>query len=829
MTVIAPHALDAASGCGCAHCGLPMPGGAPRAEGAPLFCCAGCDAAWHALHACGLGRYYELQRAAGQRANRPGERSSHAWLDHAEFTSRHVAVLGDGRRRAELRVDGIKCGACLWLLEALPRVEPGVLSSRVDLGRSAIVLEWDPSATSLGTVARRIASLGYGLRPLGSRASREEWRRQDRRWLVDLGVAGAIAGNVMAIAFALYGAQFAWMDVATRQFLQWLSVGLGALAVAWPGRIYLRNAWDAIRTGTPHMDVPIALALLAGLIGGAAMTVAERPGVYLESVAMLVFLLLAGRFVQFRQQRRARHELELICALVPQTAWLVGHDGTVTEVPAEALEPGQLVRVPAGEAAPADGTLVTESARVDMQLLTGESRPVLVRNGAAVHAGVRATDSPLELVVTARGEDTRAAAIARLVDEASARRPPVVEFANRIAGKFTIAVIALAAFTGIAWWFIDPVRMPGVVIAMLVVTCPCALGLATPLTMVASLGKAARAGILVRGADVLERLSCSGTLVLDKTGTVTEGTMRVACSAGDPHAIGLAASVERASVHPVARAIASIRGGVTDGQHEAAACLRASGVTEVPGRGIRGLVEDATVAVGTRAFMAEVGARPNPWFEATAARMEQGALSPTFVAVDGRVRAVLGVGDPVRPDASDLVRDFASRGWDVRLCSGDLPSLASRVGRTIGLPEGASRGGCSPEDKLAFVRGVVRRPVIMVGDGLNDLPAMAAADVGIAVRQGAQATIDRADVTLAGGGLAQVAALVDGAARTMRTVRVNFAISIAYNVVGAALAATGTISPLIAAIMMPLSGLTVTAVALRMPRFDAPRGSEVAR
>lgn len=740
-----------------------------------------------------------------------------------------MAVLGDGRMRAELRVDGIKCGACLWLLEALPRVEPGVLSSRVDLGRSAIVLEWDPSATSLGTVARRIASLGYGLRPLGSRASREEWRRQDRRWLVDLGVAGAIAGNVMAIAFALYGAQFAWMDAPTRQFLQWTSVALGAIAVAWPGRNFLRNAWGAIRTGTPHMDVPIALALLAGLLGGAAMTAAGRPGVYLESVAMLVFLLLAGRFVQFRQQRSARHELELICAMVPQTAWLVGPDGTAAEVPSEALERGQRIRVPAGEAAPADGTLESGPTHLDMQLLTGESRPVLVARGETVHAGVRATGTPIELVVTARGEHTRAAAIARLVDEASSRRPPVVEFANRIAGRFTLAVIALAVATGIAWWFIDPERMPGIVIAMLVVTCPCALGLATPLTMVASLGKAARAGILVRGADVLERLAGPGTLVLDKTGTVTEGSMRVACSAGDPGAIRLASRVEESSAHPVARAIAALRPDAARLARAADSRTQAHSVTEVPGRGIRATVDGTVVAVGSRAHMLELGARTDPWLDAAAGRMEKDALSPAFVAVDGRVCAVLGVGDPVRADAPGLVHGFARRGWDVRLCSGDLPSLASRTGRAIGLPDGASEGGCSPEGKLAFVRGLGRRPVIMVGDGLNDLPAMAAADVGIAVRQGAQATLDRADVTLTGGGLAQVAALVDGAARTMRTIHVNFAISIAYNLVGATLAATGTISPLVAAVMMPLSGLTVTAVALRMPRFERAPGPEGVR
>ena len=277
----------------CEHCGLPVPEAAPR-NGGRAFCCTGCEAVWHALHSCGLGRYYELQRAAGEHGNRPSPQASHAWLDHAEFAARHVERSADGRARVELRVDGIKCGACLWLLEAMPRLERGVLSARVDLGRSAIAIEWQPSEVPLSAIAARVAALGYQVRPLGARASRDEWRAQDRRWLVDIGVAGAISGNVMAIAFGLYGAQLSWMDADTRQFLQWASVLLAAVAVAWPGRIYLRNAWNALRTRTPHMDLPIALALLAGLVGGTAMTALGRPGVYLESVSMLVFLLLVG-------------------------------------------------------------------------------------------------------------------------------------------------------------------------------------------------------------------------------------------------------------------------------------------------------------------------------------------------------------------------------------------------------------------------------------------------------------------------------------------------------------------------------------------------------
>ncbi|MCE9619655.1 MAG: heavy metal translocating P-type ATPase [Planctomycetes bacterium] len=809
----------------CAHCGQPVPGAASvRSES---FCCAGCEAVWHMLHECGLEKYYALQRENGFAANRPNNECSLSYLDHAEFQQRHVQQLDDGRLRAELRLDGLKCGACLWLLEALPRLQGGLLGARVDLGRSVIALEWLPGQTSLSAVARRIASLGYEVRPVGTLASRSEWRRQDRRWLVHIAVAGAISGNVMAIAFALYGAHFAWMDDPTRQFLQWTSVALAGLSVAWPGRMFLSNAMGAIRTRTPHMDLPIALALLAGLLGGAAMTLANRPGVYFESVSMLVFLLLVGRFVQFRQQRSARHDLELICALVPQSARRLAESGALEEVPTEALRPGDLVEISAGGSVCADGTLEAAAAHFDMQLLTGESRPIRVGRGEAVYAGVRLLDSsPARVRVSTLGSETRAAAIAHMVESAAGARPRVVEFANRIAGWFLLSVVVAASATGIAWWLIDPSRALSVVIAMLVVTCPCALGLATPLTMVASLGRAARAGILVRGGDVFERLARSGTLVLDKTGTVTEGRMRVVRELGDRKAIALAAALETHSAHPIARAMHDHYG-----EKPGVAPSIVGEVEESLGAGIRGMVDGHRVKVGNFDFIkGDIGLQ-DTGFATEARTMVQDGLTPIYISVEGALRSVIAMGDPLRSDAGELVAGLARRGWRVWLASGDIPEIAAKAGATLGLAKDQVFGACTPERKLEIVSGLQPRPVVMVGDGVNDLPAMAAADVGVAVRQGARATLECADVALTGGGLGQVVALLDGARRTMATIHVNFAISLAYNLLGGALAATGVINPLIAAVLMPLSGLTVTAVALRMPRFrsDAAPQSEAHR
>jgi Cu2+-exporting ATPase len=779
------------------------------------------------LHAHGLDRYYEIARSEGQRPSKPAAASMHAHLDHAAFRDRHVEQLGNGRLRCEFRIDGMRCGACLWLLESMPRLESGLSSARVNLGRSTLAVEWQDGQASLSRIADRIVSLGYGVRPLGSRASREAWRIEDRAWLVKLGVAGAIASNVMAVAFALYGAEFSWMDDTLRSFLQWTSVALAALAVAWPGSIYFRNAWAAIRTGTPHVDLPIALALLAGLLGGLWTTVRGESGIYVESVAMLVFLLLVGRFTQFRQQRRARHEVELLCALVPQVARRVvaGGSGTLEEVPTDALEPGDVVDVAAGDSVPADGVLEQDSAHVDTQWLTGESRPVRMARGGMVLAGSRAIGMPMRVRVTLTGTRTRAARIAALVDRAMAERPPVVEFANRIAGWFLVAVVTAAAVAGVAWWFIDPSRALPIVVAMLVVTCPCALGLATPLTMVASLGKAARAGMLVRSGEVLERLARPGTVVLDKTGTVTEGRMAVisvwsagsAAAALERDALRCAAALEQHSAHPLARAI------VLHAQGNGLAPAGASNVVEHAGAGITGQVEGASVVVGSLRMMGELGVNVSGEVRTHADAAASRGMSVAIVAMGREAVSVLGVADRVRPEAESLVAEIRRRGWDARMASGDLPEVTAEVARAIGLDAREARGGCTPEGKLQLVREIAAHPVVVIGDGVNDMPAMAAADVSIAVRQGTQSALDRADVALSGDGLMPIVALLDGARRTMRAIHVIFAISLAYNVVGASLAATGMITPLIAAVLMPLSGLTVTAVALRMPRFGEAR------
>lgn len=840
MTIAARQPAVATAPAGrvaCAHCGLPVPLGLVEPDAEPSFCCEGCRAVWSALHSCGLERYYELAaRDVDSRTSRRAAtvtRRGFAHLDAPEFLAKHAREVGPARRSIELRIDGLHCGACVWLLESLPRITRGLVAVRVDLGRSAVTIDWDPEAIALREVARRFDALGYQLLPCLDPSAQAKERTVDRAWLVRIGVAAALASNSMAVAFALYSGLFAAMSSAYQLFFQWIAVALAVVALLVPGRVFLANAVAAIRTRTPHIDIPVAAGLVGAVGSGLANTILGEGSIYCESATMLVFLLLVGRFVQYRQQRKARQQVELITSLVPAVARRRDARGTVQEVPIDSLVPGDIVEVPAGETVPCDGRLRGAGVRIEMALLTGESRPQLVLDGDDVWAGTRVIGQPAEVVVRAAGAATRAGTLLAMVAEAAGRRPPIVETANRIAGWFLLAVLLAAGLT--VWWAwpLGATVAVGRAIALLVVTCPCALGLATPLAVVAAIGKAARVGVLVKGGDVLERLAKPGTVVLDKTGTLTEGRLAVASAHGDRFAILLAACLERASSHPIAKAITEHALSSARSPDEEGVAARALGsvptatdVHERAGGGIAGRVQidsagSVEVAVGNERFVAErCGDLPGWALDAARAGLARGE-SPVYVAAHGECRAVLTVGDPIRAEARSMVAALRARGWRVTMCSGDHPDVARAVGRAVGLSDSDVLGGATPEAKVAFVRDRGRvSPVVMVGDGVNDLAAMAAADVGVAVRNGAQSALHVADACLASAGLAPLGRLLEGSRRTMAAIRTSLLVSVAYNVAGGLLACAGLVNPLVAAILMPVSSLTVLAIAVRMPRFD---------
>ncbi|MCA9297407.1 MAG: HAD-IC family P-type ATPase, partial [Phycisphaerales bacterium] len=418
-------------------------------------------------------------------------------------------------------------------------------------------------------IARQLNRFGYTPHP--KQAARSEMgRREERQALIRIGVAGAIAGNTMVIAFALYGGLFHGMDLGTWTLFRWASLGFALLAPVWPGRVFLRSAWAALRTRTAHIDLPIAVGLLAGVISGAVNTVRGSGDVYFDSVTVLIFLLLIGRWLQMRQQRKSQDAIAMLFALTPATARRCENDDTRI-VPVEALRAGDLVDVRPGECIPADGTITSGATTVNRALLSGESQPIEVGRGDDVCAGVTNCSQRIIMRISATGRETRIGRLMDLVERTANERAPVVETTHRIAGIFVCCILALAAITAVIWLPHDPSKALACAMALLIVTCPCALGLATPLAIVSSIGRAARRGILIKGGAALQTLHRPGTILFDKTGTLTMGTLSVIDWRGPEDLKPLIARAERDSSHPAGVALRTAFGVADDDSAESAA------------------------------------------------------------------------------------------------------------------------------------------------------------------------------------------------------------------------------------------------------------------
>ena len=800
----------------CSHCGLPVPPALVKPDEPHQFCCDGCRTVWAVLHDEGLEQYYtyrERAGAVGRRARTTG--GAYDYFDDPAFIEANCRALPEGLMAIDLYLEGVHCSACLWLVERTTVLVPGVAAATLDLGRSVVHVVFDPTGTKLSELGQRLDSLGYPPHPHRGAQLRERRRREGRDLIARIAVAGAAAGNIMLVAAALYGGHFEGMQPEFVRFFRWVSLLVATPAVLWSGSVFFRGAWGALQTRTAHMDLPITIGILTGYAWGAFNTVRGSGEIYFDSVTALVFLLLVGRWLQRTQQRSAADAAELLTSLAPATARLVEGDGderTVREVPVEALTVGALVEIRAGENAPADGVVATGTSSVDVSWLTGEPVPVEVEAGDEVYAGCVNLSAPLVVRVMAAGETTRVGLLLRRVEEAAQRRAPVVQLADRVSGYFVVTVLFLALVTLVLWLFWQPTHAVDHVVALLIVACPCALGLATPLAIAVAIGQAARRGILVKGGDALEHLARPGIVFFDKTGTLTQGRLSLVEWEGDATIQPLVHAVERASAHPVAQAL--VAATPSDPR------LRATDVQHRLGAGLSARVGGREVIVGSPGYVGErVGELP-AWAEEAAARHGSKGRTPVLIAVDGGVRALAALADPLRPDAESSLRELGALGYKLAVLSGDHPSAVEAVAAELGVSFVECLGGISPEGKLERVEAAARRgSVVMVGDGANDAAALSAATVGVAVHGGAEASVAAADVFTTTAGVAPVAQLVAGARRTLSVIRRNVAFSLVYNLATVALAMAGAIGPLLAAVLMPLSSLTVVTSSYRARIF----------
>ncbi|HEX9770229.1 MAG TPA: heavy metal translocating P-type ATPase [Kiloniellales bacterium] len=707
-----------------------------------------------------------------------------------------VEPVGAGGNRLDLLVEGVHCGGCVRRIEGALMALPEVSSARVNLSTRRLNVTWEGAPRLAEGVVAAVETLGFTAVPFVRQELESRDRRAEGELLRAMAVAGFAAGNVMLLSVSVWAGYFEGMGAATRDLLHWFSALIALPAIVYAGRPFYRSALGALAAGRTNMDVPISLAVL--LAGGMSLfeTIEGGRYVYFDSAIALLFFLLLGRYLDCRARGRARAAVERLLALTAGSVTVLEADGRRSVMRPDQLEPGMSLLAAAGERIAADGRVTAGRSELDASLITGESLPRPVAAGDRVFAGTLNLGAPLTVAVTAVGEGTLLAEIVRLMEQAEQRRARYVAIADRISRLYAPVVHGLALLTFLGWTFVVGVDWQIALlhaVAVLIITCPCALGLAVPAVQVIASGRLMRQGVLLKSATALERLARVDTLVFDKTGTLTLGRPRLCPQPRDPEALRLAASLAGASRHPLARALVAAAPDVPV----------APDVREVPGCGLSLATADGEIRLGSRRWcgIGEDGSARAP---------ELWLIAP------GRPAQSFVFEDPVRADAAQVVAALTRRGMAVRLLSGDREAAVAAVAEALGI--GDWHADCGPADKVARLERLAGegRSVLMVGDGLNDAPALAAASVSLSPAGAADITQTSADVVFQGEKLAPVLETLAVARASQALVRQNFALAFAYNLLTVPLAVLGMVTPLIAALAMSASSLMVIGNALRL-------------
>jgi P-type Cu2+ transporter len=710
----------------------------------------------------------------------------------------------DGLCHLDLMAENIHCADCIRKIEGRLLAMPGVTAARVNLGARRVAIAWREGEVQPLALAEAVTRLGYPVAPFDPALLDEQTKAADRELLRCLGVAGFAAGNVMLLSVSVWSGNGGDMDPATRDLFHWLSALIALPAVAYAGRPFFRSAWSALRARSMNMDVPISLGVLLASGMSLIETMHGASHAYFDAAVTLLFFLLCGRYLDRQARARARSAAEHLLALTAVGATVVEADGQRRSLPVRDLKSGMRVAASAGDRIPTDGVVTSGLSEIDNSLLTGETMPAVVRPGDRVFAGALNLAAPLEIEVTAAGEDTFLAGIARLMAAAEQGRARYVRLADRVARHYAPLVHVLAGATFLGWLIFSEIGLRGAVmnaVAVLIITCPCALALAVPVVQVVATGLLLRRGVLVKTADALEKLAAVDTIVFDKTGTLTEGQPRLTNAAEIPAAeLRRAAALARHSRHPLAQALAARDLGAI----EELALPEAAEIREHPGAGLSGVIDGLAVKLGSRAFC---GVSDE---EAADGEMEM------WLAVTGGVPQRFVFADRPRADAAQVVGTLKRMGYRIALLSGDRAAVVGPVAAELGIEDWRAR--CLPADKVAEVESWARKgaKVLMVGDGLNDAPALAAGFVSMSPASAAAVSQTAADLLFQGRRLDPVLFALRVARLAGRLVRQNFALAVLYNLGAVPIAIAGFATPLIAAAAMSSSSLLVTANAFRL-------------
>ncbi|AZL69802.1 heavy metal translocating P-type ATPase [Pseudomonas oryziphila] len=801
----------------CYHCALPVPAGSrftavvlgePRA-----FCCPGCQAVAESIVAGGLEHYYQHRSdtSANPEALPRQLQDELALYDRDDVQQGFVRHAGE-LAEATLLVEGISCAACGWLIEKHLRTLPGVAEARLNLSNHRLLVNWADSQLPLSRLLAELRRIGYAAHPYQPDQAAEQLARENRSALRRLGVAGLLWFQAMMATMATWPEFNIDLSAELHTILRWVALFLTTPIVFYSCAPFFKGAARDLRTRHLTMDVSVSLAIALAYCAGIWTAITGSGELYFDTVGMFALFLLTGRYLERRARERTAAATAQLVNLLPASCLRLDADGQAERILLGELQCGDRVQVLPGAVIPADGCIIEGRSSVDESLLTGEYLPLARRTGDRVTGGTLNVESTLTIEVQALGQDSRLSAIVRLLERAQTEKPRLAKIADRASQWFLLFTLVAAAIIGLVWWQLDAGRAFWIVLAMLVATCPCALSLATPTALTAATGTLHKLGLLVTRGHVLEGLNQIDTVIFDKTGTLTEG--RLALRSIRPlgrldadRCLALAAALENRSEHPIARAFGR-------------AARPAEAVNAVPGLGLEGEVDGQRLRIGQATFVcalsgAEVPGVPEPRGQWLLLGDRQGPL------------AWFGLDDRLRDDAADLVAACKARGWQTLLLSGDSSPMVAEVAATLGIDQAV--GGLRPDDKLARLKQLQAegRKVLMLGDGVNDVPVLAAADISIAMGSATDLAKTSADAVLLSNNLHALVQAFALARRTRRNIVENLLWATLYNSLMLPFAALGWITPVWAAIGMSVSSLIVVLNALRLTRLPTAVGVPV--
>ncbi|MCG9552471.1 cadmium-translocating P-type ATPase [Vibrio sp. Isolate31] len=780
----------------CYHCGEDVPAetdfkveilGSVR----PM-CCPGCETVAQTIVDSGLVSYYQYRTAPAEKADLVPEQL--LALSHYDNEDVQLEFVRNSENTSEvtLSLEGISCAACAWLIEKQVSSKLGVVSIRVNTTTNRALLSWDNTQTKLSELLSTIHTLGYKAAPFEADQQEAAYHRSMKNYLYRLGIAGLATMQVMMLAVALYLEVFGNLEPEFKSYFRWVSLIFATPVLLYSALPFYINAWRSLKGRTLGMDVPVSIALLFAYVASVVATVTEKGEVFFESISMFTFFLLLGRFLEMRARRKAAAASGNLLKLVPAMATTL--DGE--QVPVKTLKVGDKIRVLPGEHIPADGKVLSGRVHIDESMLTGESIHVVKNEGDTVYAGTLNGDESFELEVMTSKADSVISNIVRLQDEAQLSKPRIAEIADIVARYFVAVILVISFGTWFYWHQTRPEDAFWIMLSVLVATCPCALSLATPTAITCSTSRMGNFGILLRKGHVFETLCKVNHLIIDKTGTLTEGDIRISqvetfSELDKETCLKVAASLEQHANHPIAKAFKT---NVSDD-------VEVNSVNNVIGSGITGEWNGQEVAIGSSEFIL-------------------GEAQPTqsngiYLSLAGRHIATFTYEDPIRKESTEFIQKFKEAGIKTTLLTGDSLINAKPVAEEIGITDIVANA--KPEDKLAYLNSRDEKDItMMVGDGINDAPILAGAHLSVAMGGGTDVAKASADMVLLGDKLDRLLKSRTLALKTRKIIRENLAWSLGYNLLILPLAVAGLVAPYIAVVGMSASSIIVVSNSLRL-------------